>query len=378
MKDLKSVLLILVFAFCAGIVGGGVAFNHLAANFVKDDTEQTIVLKDAEDLSEVIESVMPAVVSIEVFVDDNALQKEFQVSGGTGFFVTEDGLILTNKHVLIEDAQYKVLLNSGERYDAEVVSEDPFEDVAVLRISETQSENEIGDLNFPIVKFGNSDSLKIGQQVFAIGNALAQYGNSVTAGIISAKGREISAFDDTAGVIENLSGLLQTDAAINFGNSGGPLINVKGEVVGMNVALAEAANAIGFAIPIDDLKPVLESVEQHGEIIRPILGVRFVMLSEEQAEDLTGAFDEKVSNGALVVSGGLNSPGIVAGGPAEEAGIQDLDLIFELNGEEIELDNPLHKIIRQYSPGDQLELKIWRAGEILTKTVTLISNKDLE
>ena len=250
-----------------------------------------------------------------------------------------------------------------------MVSRDPFDDVAVVQIVAEEG------TEFEYVEFGNSDDLKIGQKVVAIGNALAQYDNTATEGIISAKGRDVAAYDESAGLTRNLSGLLQTDAAINFGNSGGPLINLEGKVIGMNTAVANYANGIGFAIPSGDLMPIIESVEEYGEIVRPVLGVRFLMLSQSEAKEIS----EELDGGALLVANELSGvTSIIEGGAADEAGIEDLDVILAVDGEEINLDNPLHKVVRSYKPGDKITILLWRDGEQLELEVTLKSSKDSE
>jgi len=215
------------------------------------------------------------------------------------------------------------------------------------------------------VTFGDSKDLKIGQTVIAIGNALAEFANSATKGIVSAVGREIVASDGN-GRGENLSGLIQTDAAINPGNSGGPLVNLAGEVVGINTAIASGANGIGFAIPIDDVKPVLESVKTHGKIVRPILGVMFTMLTPEMAKEL----ELEVEEGAILKGDGQNFA-VLPGKPAEKAGLQEKDIITEVNGVKITLDNPLQKEIMKYSPGEKVKITYLRKGQEKTVEVTL-------
>jgi serine protease Do len=305
--------------------------------------------------------VDPAVVSIMT-----ADKKKNDSYGGTGFIVDASGLVVTNKHVVLnKKANYKVILSDGSEYLAKFLSEDPFDDVAVLKI---QTEK----INFPVVALGDSDDLKIGQKVVAIGNALAMYGNTVTSGIISAKGREVEAYNDY-GTIQNMTGLIQTDAAINLGNSGGPLVNLDGAVIGMNVAVQELAQSIGFAIPIDDLKPVIASVKKNGEVIRPVVGLNFVMMTKSQAQE----FDKTLDHGALLVVNGVSGrSAIQKDGAADKAGLKDMDVILSVDSIPVTLENPLHKIIRNYNPGDTLALSVWRNGKIVEFELTLKSNKD--
>lgn len=385
MENKKIIVSTVIISLFAGLVGGGLGvflFKSSPPALSSDGTkliEERTYVEESEVIN-VIEHVMPAVVSVVMskdfpiapdsapFHDRKYIEgyESLEVGGGTGFVVSSDGLVLTNKHVVDDvNATYKVILSDGDEYDVEVLSRDPFDDVAVLQMLEAK--------DLPVVDLGDSDALKVGQRVLAIGNALALYGNTVTSGIVSAKGREVAAYNDF-GIVENLIDLIQTDAAINLGNSGGPLINLKGEVIGMNVAVAENANSIGFAIPINDLKHVLTSIEKYGEIIRPVLGVRFVILTDEQIQEL-GA---DVESGAMVVAGeSLSETALVPGGAAEKAGLKEYDIITEVDGIKVTKENPLQKIIRSYNPGDLLEFSVWRDGEVSKFEVTLESSKDL-
>ncbi|MDA1060897.1 MAG: trypsin-like peptidase domain-containing protein [bacterium] len=387
MNKVVHISLAVAVAFVFGIAGGYLGSLLNGSDDVRVNSEGIIVEEhsyiEESMLIDAIDRVAPSVVSVlalqEVplvpFYDPSHDRKYIlgyepqEVSGGTGFIVTADGLIMTNKHVVEnEEAQYVVVFHDGTQYDVEVVSKDPFDDVAVLRIVTDEEEK------FPTVEFGDSDDLQIGQKVFAIGNALAMYGHSVTSGIISAKEREVSAYNEVGDDYENLFGLLQTDAAINFGNSGGPLVDLNGNVVGMSVATAEFGESIGFVIPVNDLKPTIKNIEEHGEILRPILGVRFVMLTPSQAEDL----ELSVTHGAIVISGEFSSePAVIEGGSADKAGIREMDVILEVDGKELSLENPLHKVIRNYNPGDTVEMKILRGDKEILLDVELQGVGDL-
>jgi len=396
MEQKRSLFSFIVVALFMGFIGGALGVVVILNNYDPGDkgffarsVERTSYVEESQTIH-AIEEVQESVVSILVFEDvangftpffgysdfgavTGDTQSNFQqTSGGTGFVVTTDGLILTNKHVLVnEAANYKVVFSDGRQLDAEIVSKDIFDDVGVLKIV-VPDDVEMEPL--PVVKFGDSDDIRVGQRVLAIGNALALYSNTVTSGIISATGRQLSAYDNSGLVVENFSGLIQTDAAINLGNSGGPLVNLEGEVVGMNVAVAEAANGIGFAIPINDIKPLIDSVKENGEIVRPVLGLSYLILTEEQAKKI----DANLSGGALVVgNSGFGNGAIVPGGAAEEAGIQERDLILSVDGVEINKDNHLNDIIRVHKPGDVLDVRVWRDGALLEFDVTLKSSKDL-
>lgn len=287
-----------------------------------------------------------------------------KVGGGSGFIVSSDGLVLTNKHVVSDsEADYTVVMNDGTEYDAEVLSEDPLNDIAVVKIKD---ENGNGLKNLPTVALGSSSKLKVGQRVVAIGNALAEYENTVTTGIISGKGRDIVA--GSVGQAENLINLLQTDAAINPGNSGGPLVNLNGEVVGINVAVAYGAQGIGFAIPIDDVKSIIENVKKNGKIVRPYLGVRYMLLDKKKADELK----IDVEGGALLVGNEAEGEfAVIPGSPADEAGLKIKDVILEVDGTEVDAKNNLQTLIGKKSPGDVVKLKVWRSGKEMTIKATL-------
>lgn len=359
--------------FVAGFGGGVIVFVLLGVvNLAGLKQVSPLVDLPEDQLVGVVSENAGAVVSIislKESPDFFRTQSYIQTGGGTGFIVDENGLILTNKHILQDKSLiYRAVMKDARELELEIIGEDPFDDVAVLRIKDV-------DEKFPFLKLGDSDRLNVGQSVVAIGNALGLYENTVTSGIISAKGRAVSAFTDSLEDAENFVGLLQTDAAINPGNSGGPLLNMGGEVIGMNVAVAEFANGIGFAIPINDLKPIIRSVRENGEILRPVLGVRFLMLDAREAEH----FELGVDHGALVI--GNTETGelaIIKGSAADEAGLQSMDVILEVNGEVATFENPLSRLVRKYLPGDTLRLKVWRKGEIIDVKVVLKSNQDLQ
>ncbi len=293
-------------------------------------------------------------------------QKEKQeVGGGTGFIISsQDGLVLTNKHVVSdEDAEYTVVTNDGEKYEAKILATDPFNDVAVLRIDVQ---------NLPEVRLGDSDKVKIGQTVIAIGNALGEYRNTVTKGVVSGISRKVKA-GDNSGNSEVLENVIQTDAAINFGNSGGPLIDLQGEVIGINTAINLEGQLIGFAIPINQVKKAVEDVREHGRIVRPFLGVRYLLINEEIAKESNLPYDY----GALIVRGDkMTDLAVIPGSPANKVGLVENDIILEIGGEKITEEKPLAKEIQKYEPGNELKFKIYHQGKEKEIKIILEEYKD--
>ncbi len=281
-----------------------------------------------------------------------------EVGGGSGFIVSAEGLVLTNKHVVQDEkAEYTVFTNDGKKYKAEVLARDPVQDLAVVKIINPEG-------LFKPVTLGDSDSIKLGQTAIAIGNALGEFRNTVSVGVISGLSRSIDA--GNGGSTEHLDGLLQTDAAINPGNSGGPLLNLRGEVIGINTAVAAGAQNIGFTIPINSAKRDIESVQRTGTITTPYLGVRYLPITA----DLMKKEKLPVAYGA-VVRGNQQGPAVVPGGPAAKAGIQAEDVIIEVDGQKIDQVHSLFSFIQKHSVGDILRLKILRNGQEKSINVTL-------
>ncbi|MBI2587807.1 trypsin-like peptidase domain-containing protein [Candidatus Azambacteria bacterium] len=212
-----------------------------------------------------------------------------KIGGGSGFLIDPDGLVLTNRHVVMDaDAEYTVVLSSDQKYPATVVAHDPINDVAVLKIPAS---------GLPTIKLGDSSKLELGEEVIAVGNALGQFQNTVSRGIVSGLSRYITASSGLEGKAEQLRGLIQTDAAINPGNSGGPLLNLDGEAIGINAAIVFGAENIGFAIPINAAKKDLADIAKFGRIRQPSLGVRYILVDEE----LQKRYKLPISSGALVI-----------------------------------------------------------------------------
>lgn len=283
--------------------------------------------------------------------------KKQDVGGGSGFIVSSDGLIVTNKHVAgDEKASYTVFTNDGKKYSAKVIAVDPSQDLAVIKIDGS---------GFIPATLGDSDSVKLGQTAIAIGNALGEYRNTVSVGVISGLSRNITASGAGFGA-EAIQGVIQTDAAINPGNSGGPLLNLKGEVIAINTAVASGAQNIGFAIPINQARRDINSVKQTGSIKVPYLGVRYILVDEEVAKK-----QNLSSTSGALVRGTEDGPGVIAGSPAEKAGIVAEDIITKIDGHPISKDVPLSSLLTRYAVGDTIEITAIRGKETMNFTVKL-------
>jgi S1-C subfamily serine protease len=364
----KKVLFLIIIVF-------GTAVNFLMMRaFVTDNinsvTAEDLRLDEQEATIRAIKKIMPAVVSIVVYDQEKNLKittgnttvtkERVKKGSGTGFLISGDGLILTNKHVVnigSKDVEYRIILTSGKQYFAQLIGKDPLYDLAVLKIF---------DKNLPSVELGDSDDLQAGSSVIAIGNALGLYQNSVTKGIVSGLGRSLLA-SDQAGNAEALDNVIQTDAEINLGNSGGPLIDLNGKVIGVNVAFDQAGSAIGFSIPINDARPVINSIRESGRIIRPRMGVRYTMITPEIAQE------KKLirETGALIIGGENGEPAILADSPAAKSGLMPGDIVFEVNGIKVEKKNTLLSISQKYKPGNKIGLKIQRGSKIIIVTMIL-------
>lgn len=278
-----------------------------------------------------------------------------EVGGGTGFIVTTDGIILTNKHVVSDNAaEYTVYTNAGKKYPAKVLALDPVQDLAIVKI-----EPEKG-ISFPTVKLGDSDEIQLGQTIIAIGNALGEFRNTVSAGVVSGLSRTISASGGSSS--ETLEDVIQIDAAINPGNSGGPLINLSGEVIGINTAMVQEAQSIGFAIPINKAKRDIIQIKETGKISYPFLGVRYILINDAVKEK----HKLSVDSGAYVQKGDNGEPAVSKDSAADKAGIKEGDIILEINGEKITQDNSLSKIISKHIPKDKLTIKYLRDNKETT------------
>lgn len=346
-----------------------------------DPSSETRIVKVKEESAtiEAVEKITPSVVSIVITKDLSKVNNNNffpfnipfffsppqvpegpqEVGGGTGFIITDDGYIITNKHVVQDsEADYTVILNDGTKHDALVVATDIVNDIAVLKIEAT---------DLPTVAIGDSDNLQIGQTVVAIGNALSEFHNTVTKGVVSGINRSIVA-GDGAGFSEEIEGAIQTDAAINPGNSGGPLINLSGEVIGVNTAVSQQGQLVGFAIPINIAKKVVDDIKEFGKIMRPWLGVRYLIINEQFAN----ANNLEVDYGALIIRGETSTElAVIPGSPADKAGLVENDIILEIDEEKITSEKTLAEIINNYQPNDEIKIKIYHKGDKKDITVKL-------
>ena len=392
---LRTALLLLVAAIF-GFIGGNTApfftdmlrenAEMLSAQGDKADTKpgrQEVASADDDSIVGLVERNAPGVVSIVItkdvpkvrnlspffFLDpfggsplrqgqgSGATEKQ-QVGSGSGFIVSADGLIVTNRHVVSDTAaEYTVITNDGQEHSATVLARDPNNDIAVLKMEGS---------GLPVLDLGDSDQVKVGQTVIAIGNPLGEFANSVTRGIISGVKREVAAGSARSGRSEQLSGIFQTDAAINPGNSGGPLFNMSGEVIGVNVAMAQGAENIAFALPINQVKRVIEQVKTTGKISTPYIGVRYLILNAEIAKENSLPLEY----GALVLRGEkMTDFAVIPGSPADKAGIVENDILLEIDGTKIDEKHQVTSLVAEKNVGDEVTIKVWHKGE--TKDVRM-------
>lgn len=354
-------VLALVFG-CAGLALGWLGYEKASTpiTFLGSGTDGNSANFVEGSISDIAEKVSKSVVSIVTSskTTDMFGQSYDSAAAGTGIIVTSDGYILTNKHVINGASRVTVVLDDGTTYeDVKVVATDPLNDVAYLKI------DDVSDLT--AATLGDSKTVSVGQQVIAIGNALGQYQNTVTAGIISGTGRSVTASDGTSHT-ETLSDMIQTDAAINSGNSGGPLVNAAGEVIGINTATSTSAENMGFAIPVSSVKGMLSQLIETGKAERTYLGVYSLEITPEVAK----AYNLPVDEGVYLYSSSSYSA-IIKDSPAAKAGLKDKDIITKVNGTSVGASGSLANIIGEYKPGDTVQLTVIRDGKELAVNVTL-------
>ena len=382
----KWMVLTIIMSLIFGIVGG--AFGGIYA--LKNDNlrkyfnlnfgqvapiSQSITLSEDSAVIDVVKKASPAVVSIVITKDLNKIPGygtnpyEFdpffpffglpnsqqpkssepnlqQVGAGSGFFVSADGLILTNKHVVSDsEASYTVITSDGKHFEAKVMAVDPRNDLAVVKVEADK---------LPFLKLADSSLIQVGQRAVAIGNSLGEYQNTVTTGIVSGIGRQITASGNLGE--EQLDCVIQTDAAINPGNSGGPLLNTAAEVIGINTAIDRQGQLVGFAIPSNDAQKALDSYRKTGKIIRPFIGVRYIMINKALADK------EKLPKdyGALLVRGDTATDfAVVPGSPADKAGLVENDIILEVEGKKLEGDMTLARALRDKDVGQTVSMRVY-------------------
>ena len=386
------IISIILISLLSGLLAGAAGTYLVAKNIgltgkVSSQTSKNIVVNEDSAIVDVVKKASPAVVSIIVSADvsqnqNSAFSNPFffdpfsqnrpqtpsnsntpnfqQIAAGSGFFISSDGLILTNKHVTsaAQNAKFSVVTSDGKQYDANVVAQDPINDIALIKIKIS---------NAPTLNFADSNSIEIGQRVIAIGNSLGQYTNTVTTGVVSGIGRNITAGDEQTS--EQLEGVIQTDAAINPGNSGGPLLDVGGDVIGMNTAIDQQGQLVGFAIPSDDVQKDLASYQKLGKIVKPFLGVEYIQLNAQIKQQYNLATD----NGAWVTNQPNNdgTPAVVPGSAADKAGIKENDIITALNGKKLDQNTTLAGLIKDFDPGQTMDLQVLRNGKTIDLKVTL-------
>lgn len=367
-----SLAFLLIVSMATGFLGGWFGARNRSDTTIQ---KQEVVLKSqAQLISSIAKNVGQSVVSIDakgstttsnVFGFAQSGQQEDQ---GTGIILSSSGLIITNRHVVpAGTSSVSVTLSDGTTYNnVQIVgrtSNSDSLDIAFLQIQDTKGKQ------LAAAQLGDSSKVQVGDSVVAIGNALGQFQNTVTSGIISGYGRSVQASssgDNSSS--ENLEDLFQTDAAINEGNSGGPLVNLDGQVIGINTAVAGNAQNIGFAIPINDVTGLIKSVEQSGKLSRPYLGVVYLPVTA----DLASQYNLSVSSGAWIPPSNLaGTASIVAGGPADKAGLKEGDVITAINGQTINQNTSLTSVLDKQAVGDKVTLTIVRAGKQLTVTATL-------
>lgn len=324
--------------------------------------QKRVVASQSQLISHIAKTVGPSVVSVNVSTN-------FAQAAGTGIIISSKGLVVTNRHVVpAGTTSVSVTLSDGtELKNVSVLgrtSETDSLDVAFLQITDAKGHKLV-----PAI-IGNSAGVQVGDNVVAIGNALGQFQNTVTSGIISGFGRRIQASSSSSSdaSVENLDNLFQTDTAINEGNSGGPLVNLDGQVIAINTAVAGDAQNVGFAIPINDVRGLIDQVVKTGKFARPYLGVRYIPLTADVASE----FGLSVTQGAFIVpSADSATPSIIPDGPAVKAGLQEKDIIIGVDDKKIDQTHSLTSLLTPHKPGDKVNLAVLRGSKTIHLNVTL-------
>lgn len=389
---LRSALLAAAFFLTA--ILGGIAGGYLEANRTNNggfgggslSNQKKIVTSQSQLISQIAKTVGPSVVSVNVTLTTasavptgfeslygSSAGSQTQAAAGTGIIIRDDGVIVTNRHVVPEGTNsVSVTLSDGtELKDVSVIGRTKATDtldVAFLKINNAKGHK------LTAAQIGDSSAVQVGDDVVAIGNALGQFQNTVTSGIISGFGRTVQASGGGSGSTpaandtENLDNLFQTDAAINEGNSGGPLVNLNGQVIGINTAIAGNAQNIGFSIPLNDVKGLISSVLKTGKVTRPYLGVHYVIVTN----DIAKQYDLNATNGAYIVPAlNANDVTVVPDSPADKAGLKERDVITKVDGQAIDQTHSLTNLLGQHQPGEKVTLTVVRDNKTQTVEATL-------
>lgn len=371
-SNLKFSTIIIVVAL--GVVAAAILYQAQSKGLLPKLNQSTgiapslqtrTVVQEENAVISAVEGASPSVVAIGVSqrvvnpFDPFAIPKNQDSTIGTGFVVSDKqsllsneskGIIVTNKHVVSDSGtKYTVVTRDGQKYDIKKIYRDPILDLAIVQIDGS---------NLKPLELGDSSKLKVGQTVIAIGNALGRFTNTVTTGVVSGLGRKVVAGDPFGSSTESLDDLIQTDAAINPGNSGGPLLNSAGQVIGVDVATTEGAQNIGFAVPINSVKSIVDEFVTKGFVSRPFLGVRYRFISKDVA------ILNEVPQGAYVQE-------VVADGPAQKAGVKAGDIITKINGQTVDSENKISDVIKGATIGSKVDLEIYRDNKTLKMIATL-------
>ncbi len=370
------ILFLTIWSFAANYLPNASDYFKNLTNKNKLELEEKVKVVTEESVTiDVVKRVKASVVTVVLEKEESIGGEEpmqigpfrifgFQEEGntepqniGSGFVVSKDGLVVTNKHVVSSAGNYSVITGSEKKYKVEKIYRDPLNDIAILKIDPSQNKTEA----LIPVEFGDSSKLEVGQFVVAMGTALGEFRNTVTTGVISGLGRGITAGNEFQGFVERLDNVIQTDAAINYGNSGGPLLNSSGQVIGINTAIASGGQNIGFALPINILKESIKAFNESGQFERAYLGVSYKMITREQAllnDVVQGAYVQLVVNNS----------------PAEKAGIKQGDIIVKVDNKKIDGEkDELATIIASKKTGQVVIITVWRQGKTTDLKTVLTS-----
>jgi serine protease Do len=388
---LAAIAFVVLIALVSGFAGSWLeSHNNNGLITSSLSNQKKIVTSESQLISQIAKTVGPSVVSINVSISNTSSatngfglfgfsQPEQEQAAGTGIIISSSGYIITNRHVVPDGTtSVSITLSDGtELKDVTVVGRtNPTDslDVAFLKVNNAEGHKLVP------AAVGDSSNVVVGDNVVAIGNALGQFQNTVTSGIISGYGRSVQASANNGsgsmgatspGSTENLDDLFQTDAAINEGNSGGPLVNLNGQVIGINTAIASGSQNIGFAIPINDAKGLMNQVLKSGKFSVPYLGVRYIPLTADVANE----YNLSVQNGAFIApSSDPTQPSIVPGSPADNAALQVNDVVTQVDNTNIDQTHSLTSLLDQHVPGDKVTLTVVRQGKSIQVNVTLASS----